>query len=184
MLDLCKVCNVVHGGQNDWGEIIPCHCLPAGKTCKDCKFEAQCLIEQIIEGPVKVCQEPYERGFAEEGQLSYRERCNINRQRDFELEKEEWTAMETVQQFIRKNHIVLINAYRQRRVSKRHADEAMRAANGHLQHLNKAILKKVLLKLYHEVLLGTTEREQAAELLQLPMFEGVEVKGLESAQSG
>lgn len=183
MLDLCKVCNVVHGGRNDWGETIPCHCLPKGKTCKDCKFEQDCLIEQIIEGPETVCKDS-ERGFAEEGQLSYRERCNINRQRDFELEKEEWTTMETVQQFIRKNHTVLINAYRQRRVSKRHADEAMRAANAHLQHLNKAILKKVLLKLYHEPLLETIKREQAAELLQLPMFEGVEVKGLESAQSG
>lgn len=70
----CPKCKIIGAGVRDnWGYIIPCKCLPSGKTCKDCKFEKQCLLEGIIEGPETVCKEPYERGFAEHGQLSYRE---------------------------------------------------------------------------------------------------------------
>lgn len=183
MPDLCKACNVVHGDRNRWGEITPCYCLPKGKTCKDCKFEANCLIEQVIEGPEIICRNA-ERGFAEEGQLSYQERCNINFERDIAQQKEEKTAMTAVQGFIFSNHVVLIDAYRQSRFIKRDLEEVMRAANVRLQRLDKAILKKVLLQLYHEPLLGTTEREQAAQLLKLSLFDGVEVsKDHESAQS-
>ncbi len=175
MLGLCGKCNVVHGGKNNWGEIIPCHCLPQGMTCKDCKFYKKCSDEGITKGWETVCKESHERGFAKPGSLSYQERCNINRELDFAREKEEWTAMETVQQFIRLNHVALIDAYRQKRLSKRDADEALRAANGSLQHIDKVLMKKVLLQLYHERLLETIKRERAAELLQLPIFVGVEV---------
>jgi hypothetical protein len=56
------------------GELTQCPCLPAGKTCKDCKFESQCLIEGVIKGPETYCKMFEERGFAEPGQLSYHEK--------------------------------------------------------------------------------------------------------------
>jgi hypothetical protein len=73
----CPKCRLIGVGVKDRiGEIIPCMCLPSGKTCKDCKFEEQCLLEGLIEGPETICKAYDERCFAEPGQLSYREKWN------------------------------------------------------------------------------------------------------------
>ncbi|QYY44731.1 hypothetical protein [Aneurinibacillus thermoaerophilus] len=72
----CPKCKLIGVGVTDkWGHIIQCNCIPSGKTCKDCKFESMCLLEQVIDGTEKdgLCKIPFERGFAEPGQFSYRE---------------------------------------------------------------------------------------------------------------
>jgi hypothetical protein len=86
----CPKCKVIGiGVPTAIGELTQCPCLPEGKTCKDCKFESQCLIEGIIKGPETYCKMFEERGFAEPGQLSYHEKWKKHWAEQERLRKEE-----------------------------------------------------------------------------------------------